>query len=63
MALDYFALGLLTSGSIGLMAFGLVPLFMNVALIALELFVAVLQALIFTILTCVYLRDALVIEH
>ena len=59
----YFALGLLTSGSIGLMAFGLVPLLVNVALIALELFVAGLQALIFTILTCVYLRDALVIEH
>ncbi len=59
----YFALGLLTSGSITLMAFGLVPLLVNVALIALELFVAGLQALIFTILTCVYLRDALVIEH
>jgi F-type H+-transporting ATPase subunit a len=59
----YFAVGLITSGSLGLMLFGLVPVFMNVALIALELFVAVLQALIFTILTCVYLRDALVIEH
>jgi F-type H+-transporting ATPase subunit a len=59
----YFALGLLTSGSIGLMALGILPLAMNVAMIALELFVAVLQALIFTILTCVYLRDALVIEH
>lgn len=59
----YFTLGLLTSGSIGLMALGLLPLAMNVAMIALELFVAALQALIFTILTCVYLRDALVIEH
>lgn len=59
----YFALGLLTSGSIGLMALGFVPLLVNVALIALEFFVAGLQALIFTILTCVYLRDALVIEH
>lgn len=61
----YFALGLITmsAGSLGLMAFGLVPIAMNVALIALELFVACLQALIFAILTCVYLRDALVIEH
>lgn len=59
----YFALGLITSGSVGLMLFGLVPLAMNVAIIALEFFVAALQALIFTILTCVYLRDALVIEH
>lgn len=59
----YFALGLLTSGSIVLMAVGILPLAMNVAIIALEFFVAGLQALIFTILTCVYLRDALVIEH
>ena len=59
----YFALGLMTSGSIGLMLLGAVPLAMNVALIALEFFVAGLQAMIFTILTCVYLRDALVIEH
>lgn len=59
----YFALGLLTSGSALYMAFGLIPLLVNVALIALEIFVAGLQALIFTILTCVYLRDALVIEH
>jgi len=59
----YFAVGLMTSGSIGLMALGTLPVLMNVALIGLELFVAVLQAMIFTILTCVYLRDALVIEH
>lgn len=59
----YFTLGLLTSGSVGLMALGILPLAMNVAMIALEFFVAVLQAMIFTILTCVYLRDALVIEH
>jgi len=59
----YFVLGLMTSGSLGLIALGFVPLLMNVALIALEIFVACLQALIFTILTCVYLRDALVIEH
>ena len=59
----YFALGLITSGSISLMVLGLIPLLVNVALIALEFFVAGLQAYIFTILTCVYLRDALVIEH
>jgi F-type H+-transporting ATPase subunit a len=59
----YFTLGLITSGSAGLMALGLLPLIMNTALIALEFFVAGLQAFIFTILTCVYLRDALVIEH
>lgn len=59
----YFAVGLVTSGSVGIMLLGAVPLLLNSAMFALELFVAVLQALIFTILTCVYLRDALVIEH
>lgn len=59
----YFALGLITSGSAAYMVLGIAPLAVNVALIALEFFVAVLQAFIFTILTCVYLRDALVIEH
>lgn len=59
----YFTLGLLTSGSFAYMALGFLPLAVNVAIIALEFFVAVLQAVIFTVLTCVYLRDALVIEH
>ena len=35
------------------------PLGMTVALTALELLVAVLQAYVFTILTCIYLNDAL----
>lgn len=59
----YFVVGLVSSGSIGIMLIGSLPLALNAAMIALELFVAVLQAMIFTILTCVYLRDALVIEH
>ena len=40
-------------------AFGVVPLAGLVALTGLELLIAVLQAYIFTILTCVYLNDAL----
>jgi F-type H+-transporting ATPase subunit a len=35
------------------------PLAINVALVGLELLVAVLQAYVFAILTCLYLRDAL----
>ena len=35
------------------------PLALTVALIALELLVAFLQAYVFTILTCIYLNDAL----
>ena len=48
-------------GSIGLAGWvgALAPLALTVALTALELLVAVLQAYVFTILTCIYLNDAL----
>lgn len=39
--------------------FGLLPLALGVALTALEFFVALLQAYIFALLTCIYLHDAL----
>jgi len=39
--------------------FGFIPLGVDVLLIFLELLVAVLQAYVFTILTCLYLRDAI----
>lgn len=39
--------------------FGLVPLAVNVALFGLEILVAVLQAYVFTILTCMYLKDSI----
>ena len=39
--------------------FGILPLFFNVFLISLELLVALLQAFVFTILTCIYLNDAI----
>jgi F-type H+-transporting ATPase subunit a len=38
---------------------GILPLAVDVALVLLELLVAVLQAYVFTILTCLYLRDAI----
>ena len=38
---------------------GMVPLALTVALTALELLVAFLQAYVFAILTCIYLNDAL----
>jgi F-type H+-transporting ATPase subunit a len=48
-------------GSVGLLGkFGAIaPLALTVALTALELLVAFLQAYVFTILTCIYLNDAL----
>ncbi|MDR2723954.1 MAG: F0F1 ATP synthase subunit A [Holosporaceae bacterium] len=39
-------------------ALGILPILMNVILTGFEVVVAVLQAYIFTILTCVYLKDA-----
>jgi F-type H+-transporting ATPase subunit a len=40
-------------------AAGILPILMNVALFALEFLVAGIQAYVFALLTCVYLRDAL----
>jgi len=45
------------AASVGLLAF--FPLAINIALVGLELLVAVLQAYVFAIPTCLYLRDAL----
>jgi F-type H+-transporting ATPase subunit a len=50
------------SVSMGAM-WGLAPMLLNSMLVALELLVAVLQAYIFTILTCVYLKDAIELHH
>lgn len=43
--------------------FGVLPLLFTVALYGLELVVALLQAYVFAILTCIYLNDVLHIEH
>jgi F-type H+-transporting ATPase subunit a len=49
-------------GAIGWIG-GVVPLALTVALTALELLVAFLQAYVFAILTCIYLNDALHVGH
>lgn len=38
---------------------GLIPMFFNVALIGFEFLIAFLQAYVFTILSCIYLKDAI----
>lgn len=40
-------------------AMGLLPLAINIALIGFEILVALLQAYVFSILTCLYIRDAI----
>jgi F-type H+-transporting ATPase subunit a len=49
------------AGALGL--FGFLPILAVTAIYGLELLVAVIQAYVFTILTCVYLRDALHPHH
>jgi F-type H+-transporting ATPase subunit a len=51
-----FAVGL--TASIGVLA-GVAPLVLIVALIGFEILVAAIQAYVFTVLTCLYLRDAI----
>ncbi len=46
-----------------LSVFGILPLAMMVAVTGLEVLVAVVQAYIFAILTCIYLKDALHPSH
>jgi|TARA_B100000614_G_scaffold191658_1_gene172672 F-type H+-transporting ATPase subunit a len=53
-----FVLTFMTMGAVGYLGM-ILPLFMIVCLTALEFLVAALQAYVFTILTCMYLHDAL----
>jgi F-type H+-transporting ATPase subunit a len=53
-----FIVSLLSVGGIGYALFPL-PFLMTFALIAFEIFIAGLQAYVFTVLTCIYLNDAL----
>lgn len=43
--------------------FGMAPMLMNAVIVALELLLSSLQAYIFAILTCVYLKDAVEAHH
>lgn len=52
-----FSVGLL--GLTGGAVLGLVPMAVNVALYGLELMIAFIQAYVFAILTCIYLKDAI----
>ena len=57
-----FVVSLGSLGAIGIVG-AVLPLFMTVALTALEFLVAFLQAFIFATLTCIYLHDALHPHH
>jgi F-type H+-transporting ATPase subunit a len=57
--LSVTALGMGTAGY----AVGLFPALFNSALMAFEVLIAFLQAYVFTILTCIYLKDTIEIDH
>lgn len=59
MTVGHVLLKVLAGFVVALGIFGAVPLVVLVAITALELLVALLQAYIFTILCCIYLNDAL----
>ncbi|MNT95480.1 ATP synthase subunit a [compost metagenome] len=55
-------MGLSGFGALGILA-AIMPLLMTVALTGLELLMALIQAYIFTMLTCMYLNDAIHPSH
>ena len=54
---------LISSGSIFLIPIAVLPIAAIIGMTALEVLVAVLQAYVFTVLTCIYLNDALNLHH
>ncbi len=59
MTVGHIMLKIIAGFIVALKVFGVVPLLFDSAIIAFEIFIAVLQAYIYTILSCIYLSDAL----
>lgn len=59
MTVGHVLLSVIAGFVVALGVFGIVPFVFLIALSALELFIAALQAYVFAILTCIYLHDAL----
>ena len=57
------AVMLIGSGSVFLVPVAVLPIAAIIGMTALEVLVAVLQAYVFTVLTCIYLNDALNLHH
>jgi len=54
-----FTVSLIGAMGVGGFALGILPILVNVALFGLEFLVACIQAYVFSVLTCLYIRDAL----
>ena len=59
MTVGHIMLKIIAGFIVALGAFGFVPLVFDSCLIAFELFISLLQAFIYTVLSCIYLGDAL----
>ncbi len=57
-----FAVAAASMGGVGLIL-GLIPSFVGMLMLAFELLVAFIQAYVFAILSCVYLKDAVELHH
>lgn len=57
-----FSAAMITMG-VGGYALGLLPMLFNTIMLAFELLVAFLQAYVFAILSCIYLKDTVEIDH
>jgi F-type H+-transporting ATPase subunit a len=57
-----FSAGMVAMGATGV-AMGMLPMLFNSVLIGFELLIAFLQAYVFAILSCIYLKDTVELEH
>jgi F-type H+-transporting ATPase subunit a len=57
-----FSVMMIGAGAVGMLG-SLGPMLFNVMLVGFEVFVALVQAYVFALLTCIYLRDTVELAH
>ncbi len=59
MTVGHIMLKIIAGFVVSLGLFGIVPVLFNSAIVCFEIFISLLQAFIYTVLSCIYLRDAI----
>ena len=59
MTVGHIMLKIIAGFVVGIGVLGAIPLLFSACIVAFEFFIAVLQAFIYTVLSCIYLGDAL----
>ena len=59
MTVGHIMLKIIAGFVVGLGIFGFVPLVFDAAIVCFEIFVSLLQAFIYTVLSCIYLSEAI----